>query len=553
MTRHRGHHGVLRRASTRLPLMGATALALTALVTSSMVTSASADGTIPIPTPTPTTTPTTASTAVVDDLPADLFAGLGPIPTDPAKAVAYRNELRKRITIAGERRKAADEALSEVKAEAAQASHAALAAEQRASDARDRLTLWTAYLYRVSGNAGMLSILNDPKADPAEFLRGTSDAVAFSESFIRDVQEAHDAAVEAQNASASAIALQQAAVDRTADAEAARQFLVDLLGPAQELTQPAAAAQVVSATPALAGMSGPQTIVDGSACPTTAPSNTLRDGSDDLGIAKLCRQAVASAATPQAALAIQAAFQMLGAPYACGGVGRQDAFRFDCSSLVSRAYYLGAGLDTAGATWAPSTRDMVPWDGVPLAWWASYVDPKNVRPGDIVLYDTGGAAYRHVVMYIGNGYMLHTNSCGDVAHISSFWGYENGGRHAFLVARRVIAPGGYRVPDPRPIPTSGPTANPSPADPGVGDPKVNVPTIPTKPKPTPNPTPSAPTTTSPAPTPTDTPTPTPTPTSSAPTNSPPTTSSPTPTPTSTPTSASPTTSMSGVPTVTPSP
>ena len=198
-------------------------------------------------------------------------------------------------------------------------------------------------------------------------------------------------------------------------------------------------------------------------CPTSVPSDTLRDGSSSLGASALCRQAVAAAATPQAALAIQAAFHMLGAPYACGGVGRMDAFRFDCSSLVSRAYYLGAGLDTAGKDWAPSTRDMVPWDGVRLASWASRVAPSSLRPGDLVLYDTGGSTYRHVVMYIGNGYMLHTNSCGDVAHVSTFWGFPSGGGHVFLVARRVTAPAGYVPPAPTPIPTPTPTPTPTPA------------------------------------------------------------------------------------------
>ena len=197
-------------------------------------------------------------------------------------------------------------------------------------------------------------------------------------------------------------------------------------------------------------------------CPTSVPTDTLRDGSSSLGASALCRQAVAAAATPQAALAIQAAFHMLGAPYACGGVGRMDAFRFDCSSLVSRAYYLGAGLDTAGRDWAPSTRDMVPWDGVKLASWAVRVAPNSLHPGDLVLYDTGGSTYRHVVMYIGNGFMLHTNSCGDVAHVSTFWGFPSSGGHVFLVARRVSAPAGYVPPAPTPIPAPTPTPTPLP-------------------------------------------------------------------------------------------
>jgi len=184
-------------------------------------------------------------------------------------------------------------------------------------------------------------------------------------------------------------------------------------------------------------------------CPTAVPVGTLRGGSDASGAAALCKQAVSAAATPQAALAIIQGFHQLGAPYACGGVGRMDAYRFDCSSFVSRAYFLGAGLETAGSNWAPSTQDMVPWGGASLASWAKLVAPAAVRPGDLVLYDTGGATYRHVVMYLGNGLMMHTSHCGDVAHVTTFWGFGNTTTHKFLVARRVANVYGVAMTDPR--------------------------------------------------------------------------------------------------------
>jgi cell wall-associated NlpC family hydrolase len=160
-------------------------------------------------------------------------------------------------------------------------------------------------------------------------------------------------------------------------------------------------------------------------CPTTAPRGSLTDGSAAVGVARLCSRAVAGDATAQARGAIRAAFHMLGAPYACGGVGRMDAFRFDCSSLVSRAYAVGAGLPTAGKTWAPSTRDMMPWDGRALAPWAVKVKPVSLHPGDLVLYNTGAALSRHVVMYLGNGWILHTNACGEVARVAAFWGLSS--------------------------------------------------------------------------------------------------------------------------------
>ena len=460
------------------------AAALSTLVSASLALPAGATIT---PTPTTTASPgVTASGSATSATPTptgtQLTAGLEVIPTEATALGRYREEVRRRVVLATEQRKSATAAVQAANSAASQAAQHAMASERRAADARDRLTMWTSYLYRVSGNTGLLlSIFNNPSGDPMDFLRGADDANTFSQEFISDVEAAHDTAVEATKAADHAVELRMVAQTRAEETETIRQALVTLLGKAQ--------AQVPVTPPELTqGKTGAQTLIDGRACPRTAPANTLRDGSDSVGALKLCQQAVKEAATPQAALAIQAAFQMLGAPYACGGVGRQEPFKFDCSSLVSRAYYLGAGIDTAGSNWAPSTRDMVPWDGVPLAWWASYVDPQFIRPGDIVLYDTGGAAYRHVVMYLGNGYMLHTNSCGDVAHVSSFWGTGDG--HAtFLVVRRVIAPGGYRVPDPHAIPTGGGKPAPKP-DPGAGDPKVVVPTPVPSPSPVPTPTPT---------------------------------------------------------------
>jgi hypothetical protein len=193
-------------------------------------------------------------------------------------------------------------------------------------------------------------------------------------------------------------------------------------------------------------------------CPTANIATTLRGGADAVGAAALCRKAVAQAATPQAALAITWAFQHLGASYACGGAGRLLPFRADCSSFVSRAYHEGAGLSTAGQGWAPSTRNMVPWDGVALDPHYAYVAPVNLRPGDLVLYDTcpqGGCAYKHVVMYLGSPdggktfWMIHTNACGDVAKVEPFWGFPTSG-HPFLVARRVVALPGETVAIPTP-------------------------------------------------------------------------------------------------------
>ncbi|MCX8527756.1 MAG: NlpC/P60 family protein, partial [Candidatus Nanopelagicales bacterium] len=145
-----------------------------------------------------------------------------------------------------------------------------------------------------------------------------------------------------------------------------------------------------------------QTGADG--CPSAWIPGVVPAGLD---LHALCTTAVLGAPTIQAAQAMQWALGRLGAPYACGGVGRLEPFRFDCSSYVSRAYSEGAGLSTTTSGWAPSTRNMVPWDGFSLDDHYVAINPEEIRPGDLVLYDTcptdgSPCPYRHVVMYLGH-------------------------------------------------------------------------------------------------------------------------------------------------------
>lgn len=199
----------------------------------------------------------------------------------------------------------------------------------------------------------------------------------------------------------------------------------------------------------LVAVAAPQTVVGPSGCPTAVLEGTIPPGVD---IKRLCRRAVRNAPTPQAAFAIKWALVRLGAPYACGGIGRLEQWRFDCSSYVSRAYAEGAGLKTAGDAWAPSTRNMVPWDGVSLDPHYAVIPPAMLQPGDLVLYDTCPAgetcAYRHVAMYLGAAedggqpLMAQTNACGSVAHVAPFPGTQV---PTFLGVRRVTPLGGEKV------------------------------------------------------------------------------------------------------------
>lgn len=236
-----------------------------------------------------------------------------------------------------------------------------------------------------------------------------------------------DAAGQREQAAAAALQAEQAA---RAHADA----LVTQVAAHQE----AAAAAARSYTAYTQGMQ-PQVEVGPDGCPVEVPAGTLRDGAEAIGVAALCQQSVLLAATPQAAKAIKWAFSRLGAPYACKGVGRLEPFRFDCSSLVSRAYSEGAGVPVASREYAPSTRNMMPWDGVRLDPHYEEVPSAMVMPGDLILTRSctqEPCAYQHVTMALANGYILHTNRCGDVAHVSANPGYGPGSN--FVVARRVV-------------------------------------------------------------------------------------------------------------------
>ncbi len=317
-------------------------------------------------------------------------------------------------------------------AAAARASVLRAASERAVDDVQD-----VARDIYQQGDAGLGAI--------ATALTGGPDGLMDRLDNIRNVRRAATSVVvevEQLKAAAAGAALQLAAADLRMEQATDRHtgLVGDLAEAKGELAR-------IDDELAAIGSLPPQTAIGTDGCPLDNVPGTLRDGADVIGAAELCRSAVAQAATPQAALAIQWAFTHLGSTYACGGAGRMLPWRMDCSSFVSRAYAEGAGLGTAGSTWAPSTRNMVPWDGVPLDPHYAYVAPQALRAGDLVLYDTcpgGGCPYRHVVMYLGSPdggqsfWMAHTNACGDVAKVERFWGFPTTGR-PFLVARRVMA------------------------------------------------------------------------------------------------------------------
>jgi len=110
-----------------------------------------------------------------------------------------------------------------------------------------------------------------------------------------------------------------------------------------------------------------------------------------------------AAPTSAAAVAVQVALAQVGKPYIWAGSGPSD---FDCSGLVMYAWE-HAGVDLPHYTVAQYEDTL-------------RVDASQLRPGDLVFYDTGeGAQPGHVTMYVGSGRVVTADQPGTNVRIES--------------------------------------------------------------------------------------------------------------------------------------
>ena len=115
------------------------------------------------------------------------------------------------------------------------------------------------------------------------------------------------------------------------------------------------------------------------------------------------------------------AFTLVGTPYRWGGNSPETGF--DCSGLINYVFRETAGLSlprtTAGLNELPNAT------------------PSNaLRPGDLVLFSTGGKRVNHAGIYIGDGRFLHAPSTGGRVRIDDlqacYW------QRSYKSARRVL-------------------------------------------------------------------------------------------------------------------
>ncbi len=115
------------------------------------------------------------------------------------------------------------------------------------------------------------------------------------------------------------------------------------------------------------------------------------------------------------------ALSLIGTPYANGGASPEAGF--DCSGLVAYVY-------------ARALQLSLPRNTTDLARQGSAIRRANLRPGDLVFYNTLHRPYSHVGIYLGESRFVHAPSAGGAVRVEdmqlAYWARRYSG------ARRVV-------------------------------------------------------------------------------------------------------------------
>ncbi|MDR1647981.1 MAG: C40 family peptidase [Zoogloeaceae bacterium] len=115
--------------------------------------------------------------------------------------------------------------------------------------------------------------------------------------------------------------------------------------------------------------------------------------------------------------------EKVGIGYRSGGAGA-NASGLDCSGFVQTVYNEAVGL-------------MLPRTAREQAKQGQKVAPADLKPGDLVFFNTMRRAFSHVGIYLGDHYFLHSPSAGGTVRLESmqnrYWVQRYNG------ARRILA------------------------------------------------------------------------------------------------------------------
>lgn len=121
-------------------------------------------------------------------------------------------------------------------------------------------------------------------------------------------------------------------------------------------------------------------------------------------------------------LAVQAV-SMLGTHYKYGGNSPENGM--DCSGLVRYVFKEAWGTD-------------LPRTAAEISHVGQHVDPQDLKPGDLVFYNTLRRGFSHVGIYLGDNKFIHSPSAGGKVRIENmdiaYW------KRRFNGARRIDEP-----------------------------------------------------------------------------------------------------------------
>lgn len=126
---------------------------------------------------------------------------------------------------------------------------------------------------------------------------------------------------------------------------------------------------------------------------------------------------------------IHTAMGMIGIRYRFGGNSADTGF--DCSGFVRAIYQ-----DTMG--------HLLPRKAAEQAKVTQKIDKKELKPGDLVFFNTMRRTFSHVGMYVGDGQFIHSPSRGKSVRVedmnSSYWAKRFNGARRVQVAAVDSAP-----------------------------------------------------------------------------------------------------------------
>lgn len=116
------------------------------------------------------------------------------------------------------------------------------------------------------------------------------------------------------------------------------------------------------------------------------------------------------------------ALSLSGTPYRYGGNSPETGF--DCSGFVRHVFHSTLGIE-------------LPRSSREINELGERIDPDELRPGDLVFYNTLRRAFSHVGIYLGDGRFVHSPSSGGGIRVDdmsqSYW------KKRFNGARRIIS------------------------------------------------------------------------------------------------------------------